>query len=40
MGSTKQDIGEDKNRDNMPKLEPIEVVLMNYNVVDNDYQQA
>ena len=40
LGNTKQYINGDKNGENVPKLELVEVVLMNYNVVSNDNQQA
>ena len=40
LGSTKQLNDEDKNSDNVPKLELVEVALMNCNAVKNDYQQA
>ena len=40
LGSTKQAIDKDKNSENLPKLEEVEVVLMHYNVAKNDYQQA
>ena len=30
----------DKNSENVPKLESVEVVLMHCNVVKNDYQQV
>ena len=35
-----QDKIEDKNSENVPKFESVEVVLMHCNVVKNDYQQA
>ena len=38
-GSTKIKIRKDKNGENMPHLEIIEVVLIHYNIVNNDYQQ-
>ena len=40
LRSSKQVIGKDKNSENVPKLESVEVVLMYYNVVKSDYQQA
>ena len=42
LGNTKQDINinGDKSSENVSKLESVEVVLMNCNVVSNDYQQA
>ena len=40
LGSTKDTIDADKNRENVPRLENVEVVLVHYNLVDNSYQQA
>ena len=40
LRSSKQVIGKDKNSENVPKFESVEVVLMYYNVVKSDYQQA
>ena len=40
LGNTKQYTNADKNGENVPKLELVEVALMNYNVVSNDNQQA
>ena len=40
LRSSKQVIGKDKNSENLPKLESVELVLMYYNVVKSDYQQA
>ena len=39
LGSTKKDVDQDKDRD-VPKLESVEVVLVHWNLVDNNYQQA
>ena len=39
LGSTKNKIAKDKNGENVPHLEIIEVVLVHFNVVNNDYQQ-
>ena len=39
-GSTTQVTDKNKNSENAPKLEFVEVVLMHCNVVKNDYQQA
>ena len=36
--STKKDV--DKNSKNVPKLEPVEVVLVHCNLVKNDYQHT
>ena len=40
FGSTKKYIYKDKDGENVPKLESIEVVLVNCNLVKNDYQHA
>ena len=40
LGSTKDIIDEDKNRENVPRLENVEVVLLHCNLVNNSYQQA
>ena len=40
LGSTKKDVGADKNSENVPKLESVEVVLVHCNLVKNDYQQT
>ena len=40
LGSTKQVIDEDKNSENVPKLESAEAVLVHCNLVNNSYQQA
>ena len=39
LGSTKNKISKDKNGENVPHLELIEVVLVHCNIVNNDYQQ-
>ena len=39
LGSSKNKITKDKNGENVPHLEIIEVVLVLYNIVHNDYQQ-
>ena len=39
LGSTKDIIDADKNSENVPKLENVEVVLVHYNLVNNAYQQ-
>ena len=38
LGSTKKDVDSDKNSENVPKLESVEVVLVHCNLVKNDYQ--
>ena len=40
LGSTKKVIGKDKNGENIPKLEIVEVVLIHCNLVKNDYQHT
>ena len=40
LGSTKKDIDSDKNSENVPKLESVEVVLVHCNLVKNDYQHT
>ena len=39
LGSTESKITKDKNGENVPHLEITEVVLVHYNMVNNDYQQ-
>ena len=39
LGSTKDIINADKNSENVPKLENVEVVLVHCNLVNNTYQQ-
>ena len=39
LGSTKKDVDSDKNSENVPKLESVEAVLVQCNLVKNDYQQ-
>ena len=38
LESTKKDTDKDKDGENVPKLEPVEVVLVHCNLVKNDYQ--
>ena len=40
LGSTKDTIDADKNSENVPRLEYVEVVLVKCNLVNNSYQQA
>ena len=40
LGSTKDIIDSDKNNENVPRLENVEVVLVHCNLVNNSYQQA
>ena len=39
LGSIKSTIDADKNSENVPKLENVEVVLVHCNLVNNAYQQ-
>ena len=39
LGSTENEITKDKNGENVPHLEIIEVVLIQCNIVNNDYKQ-
>ena len=38
LGSTENKIIKDKNRENVPHLKVTEVVLVHFNIVNNDYQ--
>ena len=40
LGSSKKVVDKDKNRENVPKLESVEVVLVHCNLVKSDYQHA
>ena len=40
LGSTKKDVGNDKDGENVPKLESVEVVLVDCNLVKNHYQHT
>ena len=40
LGSTKKDVDSDKNSENVPKLESVEVALVHCNLVKNDYQHS
>ena len=40
LGSTENDITKEKNGENVPHIEITEVVLVHYNMVNNDYQQG
>ena len=40
LGSTNKVVDKDKNSENVPKLESVEVVLVHCNLVKNDYQHA
>ena len=39
-GSTKKDVGQSIDGEDVPKLEPVEVVLVHCNLVNNSYQEA
>ena len=39
LGSTESKITKDKNGENVPHLEVVELVLVHCNLVNNDYQQ-
>ena len=40
LGSTKKDVDQNKDGEDVPKLESVEVVLVHYNLVNDNYQQA
>ena len=40
LGSTKKTVDKDKEREDVTKLESVEVVLMHCNLVNNSYQQV
>ena len=40
LGSTKKAIDKTKNGEKVPSLEVVEVVLLQYNLVDNKYQRV
>ena len=39
LGNTESKITKDKNGENVPHLEVVELVLVHYNLVNNNYQQ-
>ena len=39
LGSTKHIVDVDKNSENVPRLETVEIVLVQCNLVNNSYQQ-
>ena len=39
LGSAENKITKDKNGENVPHLEVVELVLVHYNLVNNDYQE-
>ena len=40
LGSTKRDADQNKNGEDVPKLESVEVALVHCNLVNNNYQQT
>ena len=40
IGSGKKDVDKDKDGEDVPKLESVEVVLLHRSLVNNSYQQA
>ena len=40
LGSTKRDADQDKDEEDVPKLESVEVVLVHCNLVNKNYEQA
>ena len=40
LESTKSNVNQDKDGEDVPKLESVEVVLMHCNLVNNNYHQA
>ena len=40
VGSTKRDVAADKNSENVPKLESIEVISVHCNLVKHHYQHS
>ena len=40
LGSTKNDVDQDKYGEDVPKLKSVEVVLVHFNLFNNSYQQA
>ena len=40
LGSVKKDVDKDKDGEEVPKLESVEVVLIHCNSVNNNYQKA
>ena len=40
LGSTRKDVDQNKDGENVPKLESVEVILVHCNLVNNNYQQA
>ena len=40
LGSTKKDVDQDKDGEDIPKLESVAVVLVHRDLVNNNYQQT
>ena len=40
LGSSKKDIDQNKDVEIVPRLETVEVVLVHFNLINNNYQQA
>ena len=40
LGRTKKDVSQDKDEEHVPKVESVEVVLVHFDLVNNNYQQA
>ena len=40
LGITRNDVDQDKGEEDVPKLESVEAVLVLYNLLNNNYQQA
>ena len=40
LGSPKKDVDQDKNGEDVPKLESVKVILVHCNLVNNNYRQA
>ena len=40
LGSEKKDVDKDKDEEDVPKLESVEIVLVHCNLVNNSYQKA
>ena len=40
LGSTKKDVDQNKDGEDVPKLKSVEIVLVHYNIVNDNYQQA
>ena len=40
LGTTKKDVDQAKDGEDVPKLESVEVVLVHWNLLNNNYQQA